>query len=315
MFAILTVSNLPRRSEDQLVDLFFSHGAEGVAEDLPFKQKDLRYDPEVQETERMVLNVYFSEVPTEQARLEWTRRIQDVVPEAQVAMRVEAERDWLEEWKKGFQPFLFADPFWVVPRWCEIPAKVKNTPQFVLLMEPGMAFGTGTHETTRLAAGYVVKTLRASDGTRKASGPAYRVLDVGTGTGILALIAERLGASECVGLDIDPEARRTARENLELNQSRSVKIEDFDLSHLAQSFSDTKAPKFDVVIANIIDGVLMTLAKDLKACLAPGGKLILSGILTDREDQFHKEFAAITGLKELERSREGEWCASIWLTD
>lgn len=298
-FAILSVSNLARSSEDEFVGLFFAHGAEGVSEDLPFFQKDLRYDPEVRETERMTLNVYFTAIPTEQEQLEWVERVRKMAPEAQVSFRVEAARDWLEEWKKGFKAFAFAEPFWVVPRWLEVPAHLHAHPEHVLLMEPGMAFGTGTHETTRLAAGLVVKSMQ----------PGWRVLDVGTGTGILALICERLGGKEAIGNDIDPEARRTARENLELNRAKKTAIDDRDLASIAATVG---ANPFDLVIANIIDGVLLTLAHDLARALKPGGTLVLSGILTDREESFHKEFARVSGCKELSRVREGEWCASLW---
>lgn len=299
VFAILSVSNLVRSAEDDLVSLFFALGAEGVSEDLSFSQQDLCYEPEVRETERMTLNVYFTKIPTEQDRLEWVERIHAMAPDAQVGIRVEANRDWLEEWKKGFKPFAFAEPFWVVPRWLEIPAHLHSHPEHVLLMEPGMAFGTGTHETTRLAAGLVVKTMQ----------PGWSVLDVGTGTGILALICERLGCSMALGNDIDPEARRTARENLELNRAVKAEIDDRDLATIVNAQT---TGRFDLVIANIIDGVLVTLAADLARALKVGGTLVLSGILVEREEAFHREFARLSGCRECLRVRDGEWCASLW---
>lgn len=303
-FAIGMVKNLSRSFEDEVTALLFEYGAEGVSEDLPFVQQDLRYDPEVVETADVTLKAYFTEPLSESQRLELEGVLRALEPRVQFSMTLEEHRDWLEEWKKGFVPFRFAEPFWVVPKWCEVPPGVAAP--HVLLMDPGMAFGTGTHETTRLAAGLIVPWMNSAGKSLNA-----RVLDVGTGTGILALITERMGAAHAIGLDIDPEARRTARENLELNSAIGTVIDDRDISEVAEECRTT-GTAFDLTIANIIDGVLLVLAKDLAATVKPGGTMILSGILTDREDQFHREFASLTGLNEQRRVREGEWCASIW---
>lgn len=308
-FAIGLVKNLSRALEDEVTALLFEYGAEGVSEDLPFIQKDLRYDPEVVETADVTLKAYFSDPLPESKRLELETALRTMESRVQFSMTLEEHRDWLEEWKKGFVPFLFADPFWVVPKWCEAPGEIAKS--HILWMDPGMAFGTGTHETTRLAASLIVPWMK-----QQSSGPDknlshVRVLDVGTGTGILALITERMGAGFAMGLDIDPEARRTARENLELNASTKTVIDDRDLSDVAKECLE-KQEAFDLTIANIIDGVLIVLAKDLAATVKAGGTLILSGILTDRENEFHREFAQLTGLVEQRRVREGEWCASIW---
>ncbi|HRK07020.1 MAG TPA: 50S ribosomal protein L11 methyltransferase [Pseudobdellovibrionaceae bacterium] len=295
VYAVLRVSNLPRSLEDEATALLFAAGADGVAEDLRFVQRDLRYDPEIVEAAELDLKAYFAVPPSESDRLRVEGELRELHASAQLSFAVENSRDWLEEWKKGFQAFLFADPFWVVPRWLPVPPEAREA----LLIEPGMAFGTGTHETTRLAARAIV----AARGWM----PGARVLDVGCGTAILALIAERLGAREAVGLDIDPEARRTARENLQLNSARRTRIDD---DALAEHVS--RVEPYDFVVANIIDGVLLTLATDLARAVVQGGHLLLSGILTDREEEFHREFAARTGFTELSRTREGEWVSSMW---
>jgi ribosomal protein L11 methyltransferase len=295
VYAVLRISHLPRSLEDVATALLFGAGADGVAEDLRFVQRDLRYDPEVVESADLDLKAYFAVPPSEAARWRVEAEIRNLADSAQISYVVENSRDWLEEWKKGFQAFLFADPFWVVPRWLPVPSEAREA----LLIEPGMAFGTGTHETTRLAARAIV----AARGWM----PGARVLDVGCGTAILALIAERLGAREAVGLDIDPEARRTARENLQLNQARRTRIDDEALSEHV-----VKVDAYDFVVANIIDGVLLVLAPDLVRSVVQGGHLLLSGILMDREEEFHREFAARTGFTELSRTREGEWVCSMW---
>ncbi len=313
-FAVVLVQALSRVLEDEVTALLFGAGAEGVSEDLPFVQKDLRYDPEIVETAEVTLKAYFTKLPTETERLALEQELHALDSSIRFSVVLENHKDWLEEWKKGFVPFLFADPFWIVPKWCAIPEAVANTPKCVLLMDPGMAFGTGTHETTKLAAGLIVGWMKSKGSELRARDGGARVLDVGTGTGVLALITERMGAFSAIGLDIDPEARRTARENLELNKSIATKINDRDISAIARECSAT-GEYFDLVIANIIDGVLLVLADDLAKSVKQGGTLVLSGILTDREDEFHIEFAKKTGLIERGRTRMGEWCASTWIKE
>jgi ribosomal protein L11 methyltransferase len=309
-YAVGLVKNLSREHEDAVTAILFEFGAEGVSEELPFVQNDLRYDPEVVDTRDVVLKAYFSDPLSEAVRFELETALREVESRVQFSMTLEEHRDWLEEWKKGFVPFLFAEPFWVVPKWCSAPQHVAKT--HVIWMDPGMAFGTGTHETTRLAASLIVPWMNEQRQRHGQELTRIRVLDVGTGTGILALITERMGAGFAMGLDIDSEARRTARENLQLNLSTKTKIDDRDLSDIAK-LSLIPSEAFDLTIANIIDGVLLALAPDLAATVRPGGTLILSGILTDREDPFHHAFAKATGLSEQRRVREGEWCASIWV--
>ncbi len=313
-FAVVLVQKLSRSLEDDVTALLFAAGAEGVSEDLPFVQKDLRYDPEIVETAEVTLKAYFTKLPTESERLSMESEIRELNPEIRFSIVLENHKDWLEEWKKGFVPFLFASPFWIVPKWCDVPKEVGGNPKHVLLMDPGMAFGTGTHETTKLAAGLIVDWMLGKGASIKARDGGARVLDVGTGTGVLALITERMGAFSSVGLDIDPEARRTARENLELNKSQSTKIDDRDVSDIARECK-TSGEFFDLVIANIIDGVLLVLAEDLTKTVRSGGTLVLSGILTDREDEFHRDFAKKTDLTEVKRTRMGEWCASVWIKE
>ena len=291
-FFRLKASAIPREREDDFTALCFELGAAGVAEDLAFSQMDLVYEPDVIETPMMDANVYFEAAPGEEAVL----KIQGEFPEARFEMFTEENRDWLAEWKKGFKPFRFASDFWIVPSWLEVPAEAPKDLSKILFVEPGMAFGTGTHETTRLAAGYVIDECERSH-------PAS-VLDVGTGTGVLALVAARLGATDVIGIDNDLEARRTARENMELNKNTLISIPE-------QNIEDIQGKQFDVVIANIIDGVLTMLAPELNRVLKPGGRMILSGVLAVREEEFYRNFCELTGLKLLKKSEDGEWSAAI----
>lgn len=287
----LKAVGLKRVEEEAFSELAFENGAEGVAEDLSFEQIDLVYEPNIVETEILDLNIYFSTLPEENLLL----KFQSAFPKAIFEMHHEENRDWMHEWKKGFKPFLFADPFWIVPSWFEPPAEIAHDLSRALFVDPGMAFGTGTHETTRLAATFLIEELK-----RK---PAESLIDVGCGTAVLALVALRLGVKRVIGLDNDPEARRTARENLAHNHATKIQIPETSIQK--------EKGEFDVVVANIIDGVLTMLAHDLVRVLKPGGRMILSGVLKEREADFYANFASLTGLKMVKSANDNEWSAAI----
>jgi ribosomal protein L11 methyltransferase len=290
-YFVLKANGLQRSSEDDFSMACFEIGAAGVSEDLKFVQNDLRYDPDVLETPQLDVNVYFEKAPSEALILQ----LQAQFPNVQVTLTSEENKDWLAEWKKGFKPFRFAGPFWVIPSWLTPPPEAMDDKTKHIYVEPGMAFGTGTHETTRLAAAFLLEEVVRSH--------PKTLLDVGTGTAILALIAYRMGVQTLVGIDNDPEARRTARENLVLNHAESIVIPDYNIQ-------DEKGV-FDVVVANIIDGVLMVLRHELVRTLKPGGRMVLSGILMDREVAFYEEFTKDTGMKLIKKTSEGEWSAAI----
>lgn len=288
----LLVRGLLRATEDDFAHFCIENGASGIAEDLPYTQVELVYDPKIVETTHCDVNVYFVVPPA----ADFLTRLQREFPGIKVELHTEANQDWMENWKKGFEPFLFCEPFWIVPSWREVPPEAKQ----YLFVDPGMAFGTGTHETTRLAARQLIDSWSSF-------GDKPDVLDVGTGTGVLALIAQRLGAGRVVGIDNDPEARRVARENIVLNGSAAIEIPETQLDELKHD----QYAVFDVVVANIIDGVLLTLKDQLLRVLKPGGTLILSGILTDREGPFLDEFLAGTNLRNRRRRTMGEWSSFL----
>lgn len=198
------------------------------------------------------------------------------------------ERDWLAEWRKGFQAFLLAEPFWIVPSWLNPPSEAKE----FLRIDPGMAFGTGTHETTRMAAAFVLRFARQSS-----------FLDVGTGSGILAMLGAKMGATSVMALDNDPEAVRVARENAKANGLELIQIEELPLSQIQQ--------QYDLIAANIIENVLLDLKVDLQRALKPGGKLILSGILVEQCKDFLEAFLQESSLQLMEQVREGMWAGFL----
>ena len=155
-----------------------------------------------------------------------------------------------------------------------------------------MAFGTGTHETTQLVAQELAKL--------DVSGKS--VLDVGTGTGILAILAKRLGADRVIGIDTDPEALRVAAENADENDAEI----DLPSSALADLNGD-----FEIVLANIIDGILSRIQSDLFAKTKKPGWLILSGIIEEREEEFLKNFHLPPGAEWAGRSSKGDWICRV----
>jgi ribosomal protein L11 methyltransferase len=291
----LKIVDLARALEEDVSTFCFEHGAEGVSENLAFEQQDLVYEPRIVETDRLDLDVFFSTRPNE----EFFLSLQSEFPGTRLEMHVEENRDWMEEWKKSFRPFCFAGPFWIVPSWCEIPPEAGDDPAHILLLDPGMAFGTGTHETTRLAAQLLLECFQDKPSPRSAP---LSLLDVGTGTGILALVAHRLGAAPVVGIDNDPEAQRVSLENLQHNQASEVVIR--------QGLLEAELQTYDLVVANIIDGVLTLLQHELARVLKPGGQMVLSGILVDRQAEFVENFQRATGLQLLKQCSDGEWAAA-----
>ncbi|MEF9983869.1 MAG: 50S ribosomal protein L11 methyltransferase [Oscillospiraceae bacterium] len=175
------------------------------------------------------------------------------------------EEEWATAWKKYYHPTRLSDNLVVCPSWEEYE-KEKPTDK-ILTLDPGMAFGTGTHDTTRLC----VKLLD------KYSFQGMEMLDVGCGSGILAITATLLGSGRTVGVDIDELAVRVAKENAALNNAQKVEFICGDLVEKVEG-------KFDVICANIVADVIIRLAPDIAKFLKENGIIILSGIIDEREN-------------------------------
>jgi len=183
------------------------------------------------------------------------------------------QEDWADGWRQQFQPLRVGSRLVIKPSWEPWPAKEKDV---IVELDPGMAFGTGTHPTTRLC----LQALAAEFETDRSP---LRVLDVGTGSGILAMAAAALGASRVLACDIDPEACLVAKENARRN-SLQQRIE-FSAGPL-----DRLLGAFDMVLANILAEENIRMAPDLVDRLAPAGVLILSGILREKENAVAEAF-------------------------
>ena len=203
-----------------------------------------------------------------------------------------AERDWFKEWRENFAPAPLTDKTLVIPAWME-PEEGEN--RLVLKIYPGQGFGTGTHESTQLAASLLEEEL-----SRRPSRPD-NLLDVGTGSGILAILAARRGVKRITALDIDPDALANARENLAHNRVEEyVTLSRRPLAEITESY--------DLVAANIVAPVLRELVGCFPARLNPGGCLILSGMLPDQAAELARSCTAL-GLVCNPRRQLGEWSA------
>jgi ribosomal protein L11 methyltransferase len=206
-----------------------------------------------------------------------------------------ADQDWMQKWKEGFDAVEVGERLIIAPSW-KLPEDSED--RVVIQIDPGMAFGTGTHETTRLCLEAIERHWRGGS-----------LLDVGTGTGILAIAAAKLEpgsrpGSRLVAIDVDPQAVEVARENTAIN-SVSDRIELYEGQ--PRNFA---GQGFAVVVANLTAEVIIDLMSDLAACLAPEGLMILSGILSELADDVERALLA-SGFEVIERRDAGEWSALI----
>ena len=213
-------------------------------------------------------------------------------PIGDLTTRVVHEADWAEAWKAHFPVLRAGRRIVIKPTW----RRHRPRPdEVVVALDPGMAFGTGLHPTTRLC---LAALERVAD---RGLVTGARALDVGCGSGILAIAAARLGAASVLGVDTDPIAVEATAANAARNRlTQRIAAREGSLP--------TGEPPFDVVLANLIAGVLVALARELAAEVAPGGTLVASGIYVDRETEVRDAFAAV-GLKVGDRSAEGDWVA------
>ncbi len=224
-------------------------------------------------------------------------------PIGELRTRVVAETDWADAWKAHFPVLRIGRRLVIRPTWRRHRAAPGDV---VLALDPGMAFGTGLHPTTRLCLAMLesVAEGRGSAGDHDASAGGLggaRVLDVGCGSGILAIAALRFGAGSVLGLDIDPLAAEATLANARRNRvARRLRAR-------VGSLPSGDGP-FDLVLANLIASVLIALAADLAAELRPGGRLIASGIFIDRESDVRRALEG-AGLRCEAREAEGDWVA------
>ena len=209
--------------------------------------------------------------------------------EPRLRWRLLKDRDWNSSWHRFFKPQKVGDAFWVTPPWAASPTFRHRR---VITIEPGMAFGTGAHATTRGCMEFIEKVAASLRGT------GFNALDVGTGSGILAIALAKLGANRVWAVDTDPVALKVAGENLRCNSVRDkIQLSGSQVSRIRKSFP--------VVVANLTAETILDLAAALEKRVAPQGFLVLSGILNQKTKQVINQFAA--NFRVTRRKREKEW--------
>ncbi|MDE0197125.1 MAG: 50S ribosomal protein L11 methyltransferase [Caldilineaceae bacterium] len=227
-------------------------------------------------------------------------RLSLLYPMPEPVARTVREEDWAHAWKQHYRPLRIGRRVLLTPAWEEPEAQAGDV---VVRLEPGMAFGTGLHPTTRLCVAALEKWVRPGDA----------FLDIGTGSGVLSIAAALLGAAPVWATDIDPLAIRAAKDNALRN---GITLSPDSLHIQRGSVPAGRAGRFNVIAANILAEVLVDLfdcAYDnvpLAEPLAPGGHLILSGILEEKSEMVLSA-AARHGLQEVERRQEGDWVALV----
>ena len=200
------------------------------------------------------------------------------------------EEDWANSWKEYYKPIKIGERIVIVPAWEKY---TQQDGEIIVRMDPGMAFGTGTHETTRL----VIKLLE------KYISGGMRVADVGCGSGILAICASKLGAAECKAYDIDPVAVKVANENIKDSGLTNVTCEVSDLLRQVD-----KSEPYDVICANIVADIIIRMMPDVGALMNESSVILASGIIVERSQDVISAFDE-HGFKVVERIDENGWCA------
>jgi ribosomal protein L11 methyltransferase len=280
------LKNISSDIESTVTKHCFDCGALGVSEALNFIQPSLVYEPKVLFQKSFSVDVFFNDRPG----CDFFDGLTEMAPHIDWEISEEETRDWLEEWKKGFKAFKLVDNYWIVPSWEPVPAECP-VPIFI---DPGMAFGTGTHATTQMASYLIVKYSK-----QQSNLGTQTLLDVGTGTGILGILARHQGFASVKGLEVDHEAIRVAGENVAINKTTHFEV-------LGTPIEDIRE-HYNLVVANIIDGVLVKIKSSLVKCMKANGAMILTGILKEHEAEFLSDFIEDQNLKIEMRLEKDDW--------
>ena len=200
------------------------------------------------------------------------------------------EEDWENNWKKYYKPTKIGEKIVVKPIWEDYSPKKD---EIIVELDPGMAFGTGTHETTRMCIKALEKYVKNNS----------VVFDIGTGSGILAITAAKLNAAKVTGVDLDPVAVTSATENVKYNNIHNIEI-------LHGNLLDVVQGKADIIVANIIADVVIILVEDVKKCINKGGYFISSGIINARKDDVVNKLVE-SGFEIQEVNVDGEWVSVV----
>lgn len=265
-----------------------------IEENLKYVHADLIED-ELLKTDRSraSVSVYISEENSPAESVGYVKeRLETLGISAEVSVIGVSDEDWANSWKKYYHPIHIGERLVIVPAWEEYE---KREGELTIIMDPGMAFGTGTHETTRLVCAEIENYLKAGD----------EVLDVGTGSGILAIAASLLGAGSVNAYDIDPTAVRIANENAVINGCDNINVAVSDL------LSQVEKRKYKLITANIVADIIIRMSQGLSELADDGAVFIASGILLERKDEV-REAMKKTPFAEIDCIDENGWCALVF---
>lgn len=284
-------------AKENIINLLYEFGISGVKIDEPMERNILDFYKNEKDfvTNEYAISAYFPNNPyTEKRKVMINEKFSEVFGEKEdIIYNIDYyeldDSDYEDNWKKYVFTEKISDRFVVKPTWREYEP---SEDELMIELDPGRAFGTGTHPTTYLCIQMMEKYIKESDS----------VIDVGTGSGILMVAAEKLGASEIWGVDIDPDACEVARENLLLNRVSEEKAKVF----AGNLLNVVEEKKFSIVVANILADVILILLDQLEKVVDKDGLVILSGIINDKEKEV-LEKAEKLGLELVERREDKEW--------
>ena len=300
---------------DLISNLFDELGLEGIQieDNIPLSEEDKKAMyidilPELPEDDgTAVISSYFEPGSFDVEDL--IQKIQDGLEEIAIFTNIGEgtiqlgdtdDKDWINNWKEFFKPFRVADDIVIKPTWEELEAVSEN--DIIIEIDPGTAFGTGSHETTKLCI----------QGLRKYITPTTELLDVGCGSGILSIIGLKLGAKHALGTDIDPNALTATLENIEVNQIKKEQfsvfagniIEDKNLQ------KEVGMKKYDIVVANILADVIIPLSGMIQQHMKEDGVFISSGIINMKREEV-KEALLANGFTIIETIEMGDWVSFV----
>ncbi|WP_124727841.1 50S ribosomal protein L11 methyltransferase [Staphylospora marina] len=300
--------HVSREAQEAVSHLLQEMGADGVAIEDPevlHRAWDSRYgeivelNPDDYPSEGVIIRAYLSELELIDAdgfcervrkELNWLRELGLDPGPAEVTHRLVAEESWADEWKKYYRTVRVSDRLTIKPQWEDYTPS--SPEEQVIELDPGMAFGTGTHPTTLLCLQMLEKHVR----------PGMRVIDVGCGSGVLSVAAAKLGAGRVLALDLDPLAVEKSRENVGLNRVEDAVV--VRQGDLLRGVGETA----DLVVANILEEIIRKMAYDLPRVLVPGGWFIASGIIAEKAETV-REALSDQGLRVMETVHQDGWVA------
>lgn len=301
-------------AEEAVNAILFEEGVQGVEieDKIPLTDEDKKRMfvdilPDIPESDGLAHIIFYldpAENPEEIIRRIRKRldRLRDDLDPGPLTLEVgeTREEDWINNWKKYFHQF-YVDDILIIPSWEKVRPEDEN--RIILHIDPGTAFGTGMHETTQLCIRALEKYLKKGD----------RILDIGTGSGILAITALKLGASRAIGTDLDPAALHATHENMRANglSEEKLRVEIGDISREEELQEKIGRASCDIVLANILAEVLIPMMPSAAATIKPDGIYITSGILEEKEKAVIAAGEA-SGLRHIETLHQKEWVSVIF---